>query len=103
MNSNLLLLPKFMIILIMLSPIFVVFVTAQSDLVCDDFSRLDEAKWTVVTSETWQIINGTIQSSTYGRSILVFQNWEYIKYIVDVDLTANQTPIQNYAQVGFYL
>lgn len=75
-------------------------VSAQEDY-SDNFNIIDSTRWTAITSDTWQIINGTI-SSTGNRPGLIYENFDGTMYISEIDFMVNKTQIPNYAQIGFY-
>lgn len=68
----------------------------------DDFDILDSSSWTPVTSDEWKIISG-FALSTGNEPGLIFKDYKGAQYISEVSLTANETQIENFAQVGFYI
>lgn len=69
----------------------------------DDFNiePLDYSSWTSLKSDTWKILSSTV-SSTGSRPGLVYMQFDDTQYLCEVNLTAKETRISNYALVGFY-
>jgi hypothetical protein len=63
---------------------------------------LDSSSWTSIASDDWQIVNGTVSSTTGGRSGLIFEKWGGEQYISEVDFTSNDSNYPDYAVPGFY-
>jgi hypothetical protein len=91
---------KLMLVFLLSSILGMGYASAQEEY-SDNFNTLDSSRWTVLTSDTWQIINGAV-SSTASRTGLIFEKWDGKKHISEVDFTANNTRIPDYALVGFY-
>ncbi|MFV9630860.1 MAG: hypothetical protein ACNYWM_07325 [Methanosarcinales archaeon] len=92
---------QIVIIFSIISIIFTGNASAEAEIYIDNFDDLDLSKWSATTSNSWQIISGTA-SSTGSRPGLIFTQFEDAQYLCEVDLTANETRIINYALVGFY-
>jgi hypothetical protein len=92
---------QFLIIFLIISIIFTGNASAEAEIYIDNFDDLNLSKWSVTRSHPWQIISGTV-SSTGIRPGLIFTQFEDAQYLCEVDLTANETRIINYTQVGFY-
>jgi len=92
---------QIVIIFSIISIIFTGNASAEAEIYIDNFDDLDLSKWSATTSNSWQIISGTA-SSTGSRPGLIFTQFEDAQYLCEVDLTANETQIINYALVGFY-
>ncbi|KAF5427362.1 MAG: hypothetical protein C5S41_01550, partial [Candidatus Methanomarinus sp.] len=93
---------KLVCVIILFHIIYIGYASAHEEY-RDDFNiePLDYSSWTSLKSDTWQIISGTA-SSTGPRPGLVYMQFDDTQYLCEVDLTANETRIINYAQVGFY-
>jgi hypothetical protein len=92
---------QIVIIFLIISIIFTGNASAEVEIFIDNFDDLNFSKWSATTSNSWQIISGTV-SSTGSRPGLIFTQFEDAQYLCEVDLTADETRIINYALVGFY-
>jgi hypothetical protein len=92
---------QIVIIFLIISIIFTGNASAEVEIFIDNFEDLNFSKWSATTSNSWQIISGTV-SSTGSRPGLIFTQFEDAQYLCEVDLTADETRIINYALVGFY-
>ncbi|KAF5424491.1 hypothetical protein C5S42_13045 [Candidatus Methanomarinus sp.] len=92
---------QFVIIFLIFSIIFTGNASAEAEIYIDNFDDLDLSKWNAITLDSWQIISGTA-SSIGNRPGLVFTQFDDRQYFCEVNLTAKETRISNYAQVGFY-
>jgi hypothetical protein len=93
---------KLVCIFILFHIIYIGYASAQEEY-RDDFNiePLDSSSWASLKSDTWQIIAGTA-SNTGSRPGLVFTQFNDRQYLCEVNLTAKDTRISNYALVGFY-
>jgi hypothetical protein len=91
----------FIIVFLIFSITLVKSASEETDTHTYSFDSLDLSKWTVITPNIWKIITGTV-SSTGKRSSLIFEKYVDTQYISEIDFTADETRIQNYAQIGFY-
>lgn len=91
---------KLMLVFLLCFILGISYVSAQEEY-SDNFNTLDSSSWTAFTSDTWQIVSGTV-SSTAGRTGLIFEKLDDKKYISEVDFTASKSRIPDYAQIGFY-
>ena len=96
------LLREIVIVFLIFSIIFIGNASAETDTFMDNFDDLDLSKWNALTPDSWQIISGTA-SSTGLKSGLIYEEYNDAQYISEVDLTANETTMQNFAQIGFYV
>ena len=90
---------KHIIILFLILVLITGYATAQTTPYSDNFDSIDTSIWTVITSGAWNAANGTI-SSTGGS--LIFEKFDEMNYLSEIDFTVNQTPVPNYAAVAFY-
>jgi hypothetical protein len=75
--------------------------SAQEDVYSEDFS-LGLSGWDAITSDSWQIKNG-MSTCSGGNPGLIYTDWDGSQYICEVDVTADDTIINNYSQIGFYV
>jgi hypothetical protein len=89
-------------IIFILCSIFSVGYTSAQEQYHDNFSIIDTSSWTEITSDEWQVVSETASSSV-SRSGLIFKQFDDTRYIAEVNIAADDTRIQNYSQVGFYV
>ncbi|MDW7731691.1 MAG: hypothetical protein SCH66_04585 [Methanolobus sp.] len=74
---------------------------ASDNTYSDGFNSLDTTKWTAMSSDTWGLMDGKLQS-TGSRPGLLFEDFYGTQYTCEIDFTANKSRISNYACAGFY-
>jgi len=97
---------KTVFILIIYSIIAIESVSALDNTYSDNFNNLDLSIWEPITTDTWNTVNGTVYSEGsnffVSRPGLIYNGWEGINFVSEIEFTMDDTVIKDHGYVGFY-